>query len=108
MTLEESEFSMVADLHRILHKGGIFLYPATEDHPDGKLRLMYECNLFAFIFETARGNGYRRLPRNIKYCSRKNLEFLSVILFHRDYALYGAVPPSHTAGCPTKIEINIF
>jgi len=47
--------SMVADLHRTLLEGGIFLYPATEDHQDGKLRLMYECNPFAFIFEVAGG-----------------------------------------------------
>ncbi|MFT3935689.1 MAG: class 1 fructose-bisphosphatase [Chitinophagaceae bacterium] len=45
--------SMVADLHRTLLSGGIFLYPGTPDTPDGKLRLMYECNPFAFIFEMA-------------------------------------------------------
>ncbi len=56
--------SMVADLHRTLLEGGIFLYPATEDHQDGKLRLMYECNPFAFIFEVAGGmaiDGYREI-----------------------------------------------
>ena len=56
--------SMVADLHRTLLEGGIFLYPATEDHQDGKLRLMYECNPFAFIFETAGGtaiDGHREI-----------------------------------------------
>src|SRR5690606_17155781 len=36
--------SMAADIHRTLIKGGIFLYPTTSSHPDGKLRLMYECN----------------------------------------------------------------
>jgi fructose-1,6-bisphosphatase I len=47
--------SMAADLHRILLEGGIFLYPAMDEAPEGKLRLMYECNPFAFIFEVAGG-----------------------------------------------------
>ena len=47
--------SMVADLHRNLIKGGIFLNPSTTDYPDGKLRLAYECNPWAFIFEYAGG-----------------------------------------------------
>jgi fructose-1,6-bisphosphatase I len=49
--------SMVADLHRNLIKGGIFMYPATFNNPDGKLRLMYECNPFAFIIEVAGGKA---------------------------------------------------
>lgn len=49
--------SMVADLHRNLIKGGIFLYPPTEEKPDGKLRLMYECNPFAFIYSRAGGKA---------------------------------------------------
>jgi fructose-1,6-bisphosphatase I len=49
--------SMVADLHRNLLKGGIFLYPATTQHPMGKLRLVYECNPFAFILEIAGGQA---------------------------------------------------
>ncbi|MEP7376053.1 MAG: class 1 fructose-bisphosphatase [Chitinophagaceae bacterium] len=56
--------SMVADMHRNLIKGGIFLYPATFDRPDGKLRLVYECNPFAFILEVAGGkatNGEQRI-----------------------------------------------
>ncbi len=47
--------SMVADVHRNLIKGGIFMYPGTTDKPKGKLRLLYECNPFAFIVETAGG-----------------------------------------------------
>lgn len=56
--------SMVADLHRNLIKGGIFMYPATRDKPKGKLRLLYECNPFAFIIEVAGGkatNGKQRI-----------------------------------------------
>jgi len=47
--------SMVADVHRTLKYGGIFAYPATKDAPDGKLRLLYECNPMAFIMEQAGG-----------------------------------------------------
>lgn len=56
--------SMVADVHRNLIKGGIFMYPATADKPKGKLRLLYECNPFAFIVEVAGGkatNGKERI-----------------------------------------------
>jgi len=49
--------SMVADIHRNLIKGGVFLYPRTSSHPKGKLRLMYECNPLAFIVEQAGGKA---------------------------------------------------
>jgi fructose-1,6-bisphosphatase I len=49
--------SMVADVHRNLIKGGIFMYPGTSDKPNGKLRLMYECNPFAYIVEKAGGKA---------------------------------------------------
>lgn len=49
--------SMVSDVHRNLIKGGIFLYPATVSKPGGKLRLLYECNPFAFITEVAGGKA---------------------------------------------------
>ena len=49
--------SMVADVHRNLIKGGIFMYPATSDCPCGKLRLLYECNPMAFIIEMAGGKA---------------------------------------------------
>jgi fructose-1,6-bisphosphatase I len=47
--------SMVADVHRNLIKGGIFMYPGTTEKPGGKLRLLYEANPFAFILEVAGG-----------------------------------------------------
>ncbi len=56
--------SMVADFHRTLLKGGVFLYPPTTDHPDGKLRLLYEANPVAFLAEQAGGvalDGTRRV-----------------------------------------------
>ncbi len=49
--------SMVADVHRNLIKGGIFMYPGTTDRPKGKLRLLYECNPFAYITEVAGGKA---------------------------------------------------
>lgn len=49
--------SMVADLHRNLLRGGVFMYPETEKTPNGKLRLLYECNPFAFIIEQAGGKA---------------------------------------------------
>jgi fructose-1,6-bisphosphatase I len=55
---------MVADIHRNLLYGGIFMYPADSRNPNGKLRLQYECNPMAFIVEQAGGratNGMKRI-----------------------------------------------
>ncbi|HSH51350.1 MAG TPA: class 1 fructose-bisphosphatase [Bacteroidales bacterium] len=56
--------SLVADFHRNLLKGGIFIYPQTAKAPNGKLRLLYECNPIAYIAEQAGGkatNGEQRI-----------------------------------------------
>lgn len=56
--------SLVADFHRNLIKGGIYIYPATTSSPEGKLRLLYECNPLAFIAEQAGGmasTGFERI-----------------------------------------------
>ena len=56
--------SLVADFHRNLLKGGIFIYPSTARSPEGKLRLLYECNPLAFVIEQAGGkasDGERRI-----------------------------------------------
>lgn len=63
--------SLVADFHRNLFKGGIYMYPATHAAPNGKLRLLYECNALAFIVEQAggkatNGNGQRVLDIAVK------------------------------------------
>ena len=50
--------SMVADVHRILMKGGVFLYPPTEKTPAGKLRLLYEANPMAMLIEQAGGQAW--------------------------------------------------
>jgi fructose-1,6-bisphosphatase I len=64
--------SLVADFHRTLLKGGVFLYPPTKGYPSGKLRLLYEANPLAFIAEQAGGSaidGHHRIleiqPREI-------------------------------------------
>jgi fructose-1,6-bisphosphatase I len=56
--------SLVADFHRNLLKGGVFIYPETASAPSGKLRLLYECNPIAFIAEQAGGkatDGHKRV-----------------------------------------------
>ena len=58
--------SLVSDFHRNLIKGGIYLYPTSRSYPNGKLRLLYECNPMAFLAEQAggkavAGNGQRIL-----------------------------------------------
>lgn len=56
--------SLVSDFHRNLLKGGIYIYPSTEKAPNGKLRLLYECNPLAMIAEQAGGaatNGSERI-----------------------------------------------
>jgi fructose-1,6-bisphosphatase I len=55
--------SLVADFHRNLLKGGIYIYPPTNTHPHGKLRLMYECNALAFVIEQAGGKATDGLTR---------------------------------------------
>ena len=50
--------SLVADFHRNMLKGGVFMYPSTDSHPNGKLRLLYECNPIAFIAEQADGLAF--------------------------------------------------
>jgi fructose-1,6-bisphosphatase I len=56
--------SLVADFHRNMIKGGIYIYPSTGKAKNGKLRLLYECNPLAFIIEQAGGkasDGFNRI-----------------------------------------------
>jgi fructose-1,6-bisphosphatase I len=56
--------SLVSDFHRNMIKGGIYIYPNTAKNPNGKLRLLYECNPMAFIAEQANGkasDGFTRI-----------------------------------------------
>jgi fructose-1,6-bisphosphatase I len=72
--------SMVADLHRNLLKGGIFLYPAIPSFPNGKLRLVYECNPFAFILEMAGGratDGFNNILDLTPGCLHQRVAFFA-------------------------------
>ena len=77
---------MVADVHRILCRGGIFLYPRDNRDPDkpGKLRLMYEASPMSFIVEQAGGaatNGHQRI---LEIVPTKLHERVAVILGSKD------------------------
>ncbi|GGB85135.1 fructose-1,6-bisphosphatase class 1 [Flavobacterium suaedae] len=56
--------SLVSDIHRNMIKGGIYIYPTSAKAPNGKLRLLYECNPMAFLTEQAGGkasDGFNRI-----------------------------------------------
>ena len=74
--------SMVADVHRILCRGGVFLYPWDAREPDkpGKLRLMYEANPMAFLVEQAGGAATNGKQRIMDLMPGKLHERVSVIL----------------------------
>ena len=74
--------SMVADVHRVLLKGGVFLYPKTTDNPEGKLRLMYEANPMAMIIEQAGGKGV--------CCGERILEVVPSGLHQRTSVILGS------------------
>lgn len=86
--------SLVADIHRNILKGGVYIYPTSSRAPNGKLRLLYECNPMAFIVEQAGGkasDGFNRImeidPKELHqrvpfFCGSKNMvekaeEFMS-------------------------------
>lgn len=71
--------SMVADVHRILFQGGIFLYPNTRKYPNGKLRLLYECNPLSFIVEQAGGKAINTQLNRIMDIDPKELHQRSTI-----------------------------
>jgi fructose-1,6-bisphosphatase I len=74
--------SMVADVHRILSRGGVFLYPWDKREPDkpGKLRLMYEAAPMAFLIEQAGGLATNGRERILDITPRKLHERVSVVL----------------------------
>ncbi len=78
--------SMVADVHRILSRGGIFMYPWDKREPDkpGKLRLMYEANPMAFIVEQAGGMATNGRERIMDLVPRKLHERVAVVLGSRN------------------------
>jgi len=78
--------SMVSDVHRILSRGGIFLYPWDRREPDkpGKLRLLYEANPMAFLIEQAGGMATNGRERILDITPRKLHERVSVVLGSRN------------------------
>jgi fructose-1,6-bisphosphatase I len=76
--------AMVADVHRILLKGGVFLYPPTKKAPDGKLRLMYEANPMAMIIEQAGGKAFAGKERILDVAPKTLHQRTSVVLGSAD------------------------
>jgi fructose-1,6-bisphosphatase I len=75
--------AMVADVHRILLKGGVFLYPPTKKAPSGKLRLMYEANPMAMIVEQAGG-------KTLSNATQRILEIEPTAIHQRTPVILGA------------------
>ncbi len=76
--------SLVADFHRNLLKGGIFLYPSTVKSPEGKLRLMYEANPLAFIVEQAGGAASSGKKRILDIVPQKLHQRTALIIGNKD------------------------
>lgn len=76
--------AMVADVHRVLIKGGIFLYPPTAKAPQGKLRLMYEANPMAWLIEQAGGAASTGAGRILDVQPAELHQRVPVILGSRD------------------------
>jgi fructose-1,6-bisphosphatase I len=74
--------SMVADVHRIISRGGVFIYPWDKREPEkpGKLRLMYEANPMAFLIEQAGGAATNGQERILDIVPTKLHERVSVML----------------------------
>ncbi len=93
--------SMVADVHRILTRGGIFMYPWDQREPDkpGKLRLMYEANPMAFIVEQAGGLATNGRERILDIQPEKLHQRVSVVLGSKNEVQ--RVTDMHLAAGPT-------
>ncbi|TVQ47641.1 MAG: class 1 fructose-bisphosphatase [Saprospirales bacterium] len=73
--------TMVADIHRILFQGGVFMYPNTRKYPQGKLRLLYECNPLSYIVEQSGGKAINtRLERILELSPEELHQRSSVIM----------------------------
>lgn len=76
--------SMVADVHRTLIRGGVFLYPPTGKNPTGKLRLLYEANPMAMLIEQAGGLAYSGDERTLEVEPKELHQRVPVLLGSRD------------------------
>tara|TARA_B100001250_G_C19506224_1_gene659655 strand:- start:281 stop:772 length:492 start_codon:yes stop_codon:yes gene_type:complete len=72
--------SLVADFHRNMLKGGIFIYPNTADKPNGQLRLIYECNPIALIASMANGISSNKYKDILEITPKNNHERISFIV----------------------------
>ena len=72
--------SLVADFHRNMLKGGIFIYPNTADKPNGQLRLIYECNPIALISSFANGLSSNKVKDILEIIPKDNHERTSFIV----------------------------
>jgi len=79
---------MVPDLHQILLKGGgVFSYPATEDRPSGKLRMLFEALPFALIFEAAGGEAIDDRGRRLLDLSPDHIHATTPCFFGSSYEI---------------------
>lgn len=74
---------LVADVHRLLIGGGIYLYPGETDKPDGKLRLLYEANPLAFVVEQAGGKASTGTSRIMEVEAKKLHQRVPLIIGSR-------------------------
>jgi fructose-1,6-bisphosphatase I len=74
---------LVADVHRILLGGGLYLYPGEVDKPEGKLRLMYEANPLAFVVERAGGKATTGMARILEVEPKKLHQRVPLIIGSR-------------------------
>ena len=97
--------SMVADIHRNMIMGGVFIYPTTSGAPNGKLRLVYECNPMAYIIEQAGGratDGYERiLNKDVNSLHQRSAIFIGsenmVLKVEEMMQQYSALAPDEKA-----------
>jgi fructose-1,6-bisphosphatase I len=83
--------ALVADLHQILHNGGLYFYPDEKDRPEGKLRLMYECAPLAMIAEQAGGTATTGRAQVLDICPDKVHQRIPFAIgSRREVALYQA------------------
>ena len=75
--------SMVADVHRTLLTGGVFMYPPTKKNPEGKLRYLYEASPMAMIIEQAGGLAFSGTARTLEHAPREVHERVPVLLGSR-------------------------
>jgi fructose-1,6-bisphosphatase I len=76
--------SMVADVHRTLLTGGVFMYPPTKKNPEGKLRYLYEASPMAFIIERAGGLAYSGAIPTLEHLPHRVHERVPVLMGSRD------------------------